>query len=167
MASLWSWRIWINSTSTKPQLNTTNIGAFMIDYIHCFMWEINTHVYPTETVGGWQQWQGYLRFRHTEMFSFPWWRHQMKTFSALLALCAGNSPVPGNSPHNGQWRRALMFSLICVWTNGGVNNPDDGDLRRHRAHYDVIVMSVSQYPRRYRLFRNCNQNRSISMIIFL
>ena len=27
-----------------------------------------------------------------------WWRHQMETFSALLALCAGNSPVPVNSP---------------------------------------------------------------------
>ena len=27
--------------------------------------------------------------------SIPWWRHQMETFSALLALCAGNSPVPG------------------------------------------------------------------------
>ena len=38
----------------------------------------------------------------------------IKTFSALLALCAGNSPVPVNSPHNGQWRGALMFSLICV-----------------------------------------------------
>ena len=25
----------------------------------------------------------------------PWWRHQMETFSALLAICAGNSPVPG------------------------------------------------------------------------
>ena len=31
-----------------------------------------------------------------------WWRHQMEIFSALLALCAGNSPV--NSPHKGQWR---------------------------------------------------------------
>ena len=28
----------------------------------------------------------------------PWWRHQMKTFSALLAICAGNSPVPGEFP---------------------------------------------------------------------
>ena len=27
-----------------------------------------------------------------------WWRHQMKTFSALLAICAGNSPVPGEFP---------------------------------------------------------------------
>ena len=28
-------------------------------------------------------------------FSHPWWRHQMETFSALLAICAGNSPVNG------------------------------------------------------------------------
>ena len=27
--------------------------------------------------------------------SSPWWRHQMETFSALLAICAGNSPVSG------------------------------------------------------------------------
>ena len=26
---------------------------------------------------------------------FPWWRHQIETFSALLAFCAWNSPVPG------------------------------------------------------------------------
>ena len=27
-----------------------------------------------------------------------WWRHQMETFSVLLAICAGNSPVPGEFP---------------------------------------------------------------------
>ena len=27
-----------------------------------------------------------------------WWRHQMETFSALLAICAGNSPVSGEIP---------------------------------------------------------------------
>ena len=70
-----------------------------------------------------------------------WWRHQMETFSALLALCAGNSPVPVNSPHKGQWRGALMFSLIWVWINSWVNNREAGDLRRYRAHCDVIVMS--------------------------
>ena len=64
----------------------------------------------------------------------------METFSALLALCAGNSPVPVNSPHKGQWRGALMFSLICAWINGWVNNRKVGDLRRYRAHYDVTVM---------------------------
>ena len=44
------------------------------------------------------------------------------------------------SPHNGQWRDALMLSLICAWTNGWVDNRDAGDLRRHCAHYDVCVM---------------------------
>ena len=66
----------------------------------------------------------------------------METFSALLALCAGNSPVPANSPHKGQWRWALMFSLICTWINDWVNNREAGDLRRHRGHYDVNVMSL-------------------------
>ena len=69
-----------------------------------------------------------------------WWRHQMETFSALLAICAGNHRSPANSPHKGQWRGALMFSLICARINGWVNNGETGDLRSHRAHYDVIVM---------------------------
>ena len=56
---------------------------------------------------------------------------------------------PVNSPHKGQWRGALMFSLICVWINGWVNNGEAGDLRRHRAHYDVIVMGSSTDCRRF------------------
>ena len=48
---------------------------------------------------------------------------------------------PVNSPHKGQWRGALMFSLICAWTNGWVNNPDIGNLRHHCTHYDITVMS--------------------------
>ena len=48
-----------------------------------------------------------------------------------------------NSPHKGQWRGALMFSLICVWING-VNNREVGDLRRYLAHYDVIVMKYDR-----------------------
>ena len=47
-----------------------------------------------------------------------------------------------NSPHKGQWRGAYMFALICVWINGSVNNREAGDSRRHRAHYDVIVMQT-------------------------
>ena len=45
-----------------------------------------------------------------------------------------------NSPHKGQWRGALVFSLICVWINDWINSREAGDLRRYRAHYDVIVM---------------------------
>ena len=47
---------------------------------------------------------------------------------------------PVNSPHKGQWRGALMFSLICARINDWVNNHEAGDLRRRRAHYDVTVM---------------------------
>ena len=47
--------------------------------------------------------------------------------------------------HKGQRRGALMFSLICAWINGWVNNREAGDLRRHRAHYDVIVTVMSTW----------------------
>ena len=50
---------------------------------------------------------------------------------------------PVNSPHKGQSSRALVFSLICVWIKGWVNNREAGDLRRYRAHYDVTVMGTS------------------------
>ena len=73
-----------------------------------------------------------------------WWCHQMETFSALLAICAGIHRSPVNSPRKGQWRGALMFSLICVWINGWVNNREAGDLRRYRSHYDVIVMWLQE-----------------------
>ena len=46
----------------------------------------------------------------------------------------------GEFLHKSQWHRALMFSLICAWTNSWANNGDAGYLRRHRANYDVIVM---------------------------
>ena len=46
-----------------------------------------------------------------------------------------------NSPHKSQWRGSLMFSFIYAWINGSVNNREAGDLRRHRAHYDVIIMT--------------------------
>ena len=38
-----------------------------------------------------------------------------------------------------------MFSAICAWINGWVNNRDAGDLRRYRAYYDVIVIPKARY----------------------
>ena len=43
-------------------------------------------------------------------------------------------------PHKGQWRGALMFSLIYARINGWIDTGEAGDLRRHNTHYDVIVM---------------------------
>ena len=66
-------------------------------------------------------------------------RHQIETFSVLLALREGN-PLSWGESTGLQWRAALMFSLICAWTNGWANNRDAGDSRRHCAHYDVTVV---------------------------
>ena len=63
------------------------------------------------------------------------WKH----FPRNWPFVRGIHRSPLNSPHKGQWRGALMFSLICVWINGWVNNREAGDLRRYRAHYDVTV----------------------------
>ena len=71
----------------------------------------------------------------------PWWCHQMETFSALVAICAGNHRSPVNSPHKGQCPGASMFSLICAWINAWVNNREAGDLRRYCSHHDVTVMA--------------------------
>ena len=64
------------------------------------------------------------------------WKH----FPRYWAFVRGIHRWPVSSPHKGQWRGALMFSFICAWINGWVNNCEAGDLRRHRAHYDVTVM---------------------------
>ena len=60
----------------------------------------------------------------------------MKHFPHNWPFVRGIHRSPVNSPHKGQWRGALMFSLICDW----VNSREAGDLRRYCAHYDVIVM---------------------------
>ena len=64
------------------------------------------------------------------------WKH----FPRYWPFVRGIHRSPVNSPHKGQWREALMFSLIYVWINGWVNNRKAGDLRRYSDHYDVIVM---------------------------
>ena len=99
-----------------------------------------------------------IEYCHDEMES--WWRNQMETFSALLALCLGKSPVPVNSPRKGQWRGTLMFSLICAWINDWVNNRHAGDLRRHCVHYDVNVMYNTILTRRDTITFNVIQNVS-------
>ena len=71
--------------------------------------------------------------RHVDVIK---WKH----FPHYWPFVQGIHPSPMNSPHKGQWRGALMFSLICAWINGWVNNREAGDLRRYRAHYDVTVM---------------------------
>ena len=64
------------------------------------------------------------------------WKHFPRYWPFVREI--HRSPV--NFPHKGQWRWALMFTLICARMKGWVNNREAGDLRRYRVHYDVIVM---------------------------
>ena len=76
---------------------------------------------------------GYLCTFHDDVIK---WKHFPRNWPFVRGI--HRSPV--NSPHKGQWRGALMFSLIYVWINGWVNNREAGDLRRYLVHYDVTVM---------------------------
>ena len=85
------------------------------------------------------------------------WKH----FPRYWPFVRGIHRSPVNSPHKGQWHGALMFSLICAWINGWVNNRWAGDLRRHRAHYDVTVMRLISTVRC--LSNDCSLNSLIKL----
>ena len=92
-------------------------------------------------------WQNFANNRYTWVLTlelpvpYSWWRHPIEIFSVSLAFGAGNSPVTGEFPAQRPVTRNSV-SLICAWINGWVNNREAGDLRHHRAHYDVTVMLV-------------------------
>ena len=74
-----------------------------------------------------------MSFLHDDVIK---WKH----FLCYWPFVQGIHQSLMNSPHKGQWHGALMFSFICAWMNGWVNNRGTGDLRSHCAHYDVNVM---------------------------
>ena len=74
--------------------------------------------------------------RHDDVIE---WKHFLRYWPCVKGIHWSSV----NSPHKGQWHEALMFSLSCAWTNGWAHCRDAGDLRYHRAHYDVIVMEAT------------------------
>ena len=70
----------------------------------------------------------------------PWWRHQIY-LTRYWPFGRGIHRSPVNSPYKGQWCGALVFPSICAWINGWIINHEADNLRRHRAHYNIIVMS--------------------------
>ena len=64
----------------------------------------------------------------------------METFSALLAIWSGNSPVTSEFPARRPVTRSFDVFFDLRPNNDWVNNGEAGDWRRYRAHYDVIVM---------------------------
>ena len=88
---------------------------------------------------GWLHTGAYLH--HDDVIK---WKH----FSRYCPFVRGIRWSPVNSPYKGQWRGALIFSLICACINGLVNNREAGDLRRHHAQ----------------LWRHCNGVKTNTMI---
>ena len=76
--------------------------------------------------------------------SYSKWKH----FPRYWPFVRGIYRSPVNSPHKGQWRGTLMYSLICAWINGWVNNREAGVFRCHRAHYDVTIMHGPPHKKR-------------------
>ena len=99
--------------------------------------------------------RAYILKRHGELCSPNLFRHQnliwktwhddvikWKHFPRYCPFVRGIHRLPANSPHKFQWRGALMFSLICAWINGWVNNRQAGDLRLHHGHRVHYMTSV-------------------------
>ena len=63
----------------------------------------------------------------------------METFYALLAICAGNSPVTGEFPSQRPVTRSFDV-FFGLYLHKRLSNREACDLRRHLAHYDVIVI---------------------------
>ena len=86
----------------------------------------------------------------------------MEAFPALLSLYAGNSPANDEFPAQRPVTWSFYVSLICIWINGWVNHREASDLRRRRAHYDVIVTSCPKPA--HTMFRACvsKYNSSLS-----
>ena len=85
----------------------------------------------------------YIFIMHTHYFhdDVIKWKHFPRYWPFVRAI--HRSPV--NSPHKGQWSGTLIFHLICAPISALVNNREAGDLRRYRAHSDVIVMIMEKY----------------------
>ena len=90
------------------------------------------------SIGDWSHYGNvlYMSWAGTAHDDVIKWKH----FPRYWPFVQGIRRSPVISPHKGQWRGGFMFPLTCDWINGWVSNHDAGDLRRHRAHYDVTVM---------------------------
>ena len=130
--------VWINSWT-----NSGVAGDLRRHDAHC---DDNFRDHPN--------WKNFLAIKDCSfievLFIFMMTSSNGNIFRVTGHLC-GEFTGPRWITAKGQWRGALMFSLICVWINGWVNNGEAGDLRRYRAHYDVAVMWHHHHqPQKYR-----------------
>ena len=75
-----------------------NMLIFVLDTYNEAMWDICNTCKTVNTDVVHSVWSEFHHIERTESLIMSWWRHQMETFSAFMAICAGNSPVPGEFP---------------------------------------------------------------------
>ena len=98
--------------------------------------------YPQET----------YHISHKIYLQLAWWRHQMETFSALLAICAENSPVPGEFPAQRPVTRSfdVLFDLrpnkrLGKQSWGWWSETPSSSLGRHRNGLCLLCLVVVYY----------------------
>ena len=91
----------------------------------------------------------------TSVWFLTWWRHQGKHFQRYWPFVRGIHRSPVNSPHKGQWREALMFSLICAWINAWV--------KPHLHRTSTFVPPLSDRKMVSRLSDRPNPESSVSV----
>ena len=141
----WKTEIWFSLPITQ---NDNNYKATFINLIYIWQQTKTYHGIVTSNIQPWKHTSNevhYLEIAWGCTSYITWWCHQMETFSVLLALCEGNPPVTSGFPSQRQLNTALMFSLICAWTNSWANNRDTGNLRHNCTHYEVAVMRMTEY----------------------
>ena len=111
-------------TSRKFCLDFPQLGSHYLVHLRNLWYMVWTDIFPCHV-------PGYLS--HDDVIKW-------KYFPRYWPFVRGIHRSPVNSPHKGQWRGALMISLICARINGWVSNREAGDLRCYHAHYDVTVM---------------------------
>ena len=114
----WPTDVWLNTLRPNTSLTYVKPPSFLYGMLHSVIID-----------------QVIMRSRlyHDDVIK---WKH----FPCYWTFMRGIHRSPVSSPHKGQWRGALLFSLVCPWINSWVNNREAGDLRRHRVHYDVSIM---------------------------
>ena len=116
------------------------ICHFLNAFCSCYSHSKNTKFCPWRSNWQWNymRWGTYIRyFQYPSRLIGVFYTTMITSSNGDIFRVTGHLCGEFTGP---QWRGALMLSLIWAWINGWVNNRAAGDLRRHHAHYDVIVM---------------------------
>ena len=139
--------IWLKLSNPFLSVPKLNSSFTLTDERQCTYGRVREHTRACMRVH--IIWQPRVLVVHVYMYDdvIKWKHFPRYCYWPFSAFVRGIHRSSLNSLHKDQWRGALMFSVICAWINGWVNNRKTGDLRRHHhAHYDVIVMAYNFFP---------------------